>query len=608
LDKELRLRPQGIKVLSLFFIDSVEKYRQYTSDGHAMKGSYAKIFEDELRKACATEKYKPLFASLDLDHDISAMHDGYFSIDKKGGWTNTAENNAGGRENAERAYNLIMKDKEKLLAMRTPLKFIFSHSALKEGWDNPNVFQICNLRDMSSERERRQTIGRGLRLCVNQEGVRVRDERINTLTVIATESYESFAENLQKEIIAETGIRFGYVEVSQLAAITTKDDDGKLVALGSNASKLYQHLKQEGYLSASGEVQDALRKVLKDNTLQLPEQFAGLQPQIIELLKKVAGKLEVKDANERQKVKLRKDDNGKSIVLSDDFKALWDRIKHKTVYQVEFDNQKLIQDCIRAINSMPAIAKTRLQWRKADVSIGLSGVSAKQKNEGAQTLAISEADIEIPDVLTELQDRTQLTRRTLVNILTTSSRLEELSKNPQQFIKNAGEALERAKRKVLVEGIKYQRLGEQHVYAQELFEDSDGYLKNIFQNARKAIYENVIYDSEIERQFTQDLEANDQVKMYVKLPSWFEVPTPLGSYNPDWAILLEDKDDGQERLYFVVETKGSLLLDDLRNAEAAKIKCGKEHFKAIADANERPAKYIQANSVDSFFNQAEVLG
>ena len=232
LDKELRFRPQGIKVLSLFFIDAVEHYRSYTADGAQVKGKYAVMFEEEYRKAAAKAKYHTLFKEVDLQSDATEVHDGYFSIDKKGAWTDTAENNQGNRDNAERAYNLIMKEKEKLLLFETKLKFIFSHSALREGWDNPNIFQICAIREIGTERERRQTIGRGLRLCVNQQGTRLRGFDINTLTVIATESYEQFAENLQKEIEADTGIRFGIVEKHQFAAIPITDESGRITSLG----------------------------------------------------------------------------------------------------------------------------------------------------------------------------------------------------------------------------------------------------------------------------------------------------------------------------------------------------------------------------------------
>lgn len=596
LDKEKRLRPLGIKVLSLFFIDSVDRYRQYDADGQPVKGVYAQIFEEEYRRAAKLPAYQSLFAEIDLDSAAEEVHNGYFSIDKKGGWTDTAENNAGNRENAERAYNLIMKEKEKLLSFATPLKFIFSHSALKEGWDNPNVFQICTLRDIQTERERRQTIGRGLRLCVNQSGERVRGFDVNTLTVIATENYEQFAENLQKEIEEDTGIRFGIVEQYQFAAIAVPGADGQAVPLGVEKSKaLWEHLKAAGHIDAKGKVQDSLKQALKEGTLVLPAEFEAQKGQIAEVLRKVSGRLEIKNADERKQVPLRKGQDGKAIYLSDEFKALWDRIKHKTTYRVQFDNAKLITDCISALQKAPAIAKARLQWRKADIAIGKAGVQATEKS-GAATVVLDEADIELPDLLTDLQNRTQLTRRTIVSILTGSGRLDDFKRNPQQFIELAAETINRCKRMALVDGIKYQKLGDQHVYAQELFEKEEltGYLKNMLMDTQKSIYEHVVYDSTTERDFADGLEKNNAIKLYAKLPGWFKVPTPLGTYNPDWAVLVEE--DGSQHLYFVVETKSSLFTDDLRDKESAKIECGKAHFKALA-VGENPARYVVARSV-----------
>lgn len=522
LDKEKRLRPLGIKVLSLFFIDSVDRYRQYDADGKPVKGVYAQIFEEEYRRAAKLPAYQSLFAEIDLDSAAEEVHNGYFSIDKKGGWTDTAENNAGNRENAERAYNLIMKEKEKLLSFDTPLKFIFSHSALKEGWDNPNVFQICTLRDIQTERERRQTIGRGLRLCVNQSGERVRGFDVNTLTVIATEDYEQFAENLQKEIEADTGIRFGIVEQHQFAAIAVPGADGQIVPLGVEKSKaLWEHLKAAGHIDAKGKVQDSLKKALKEGTLVLPAEFEAQKGQIAEVLRKVSGRLDIKNADERRQVPLRKGKDGKAVYLSDDFKALWDRIKHQTTYRVQFDNAKLVTDCIAALQKAPVIAKARLQWRKADISIGKAGVAATEK-AGAATVVLDEADIELPDLLTDLQDRTQLTRRTIVSILTGSGRLDDFKRNPQQFIELTAETINRCKRLALVDGIKYQKLGDQHVYAQELFEKEEltGYLKNMLLDTQKSIYEHVVYDSTTERDFADGLEKNNAIKLYAKLPGW----------------------------------------------------------------------------------------
>lgn len=592
LDKEKRLRPIGIKVLSLFFIDSVEKYRQYDAEGNAIKGPYAQIFEEEYRRAARLPAYQSLFGEVDLKHAAEAVHNGYFSIDKKGSWTNTADNNQAGRENAERAYNLIMKEKEELLSFDTPLKFIFSHSALKEGWDNPNVFQICTLRDIQTERERRQTIGRGLRLCVNQHGERVRGFDVNTLTVIATENYEQFAENLQKEIEADTGIRFGIVEGHQFAGIAVSDAEGLVSSLGVEQSKaLWNHLKASGYLDAKGKVQDALKTAMKEGSLVLPAEFEEQRSDIIELLRKVSGRLEIKNADERRPVPTRQ-----AVLQSEEFKALWERIKHRTTYRVKFDNEKLIANCIEALQMAPTVFKPRLQWRKADIAIGKSGVEATEK-AGAATVVLDEADVELPDLLTDLQDRTHLTRKTIVRILTSCGRLDDFRKNPQQFIEVAAEAINRCKRMVLVEGIKYQRLGDAHYYAQELFEREEltGYLKNMLIDTKKSVYEHVVYDSDIERTFAEQLELNDSIKVYAKLPGWFNVPTPLGTYNPDWAVLVEL--DGAEHLYFVVETKGGVFASDLRDKEAAKIACGKAHFTALA-VEENATRYVVARTLD----------
>jgi len=592
LEKELRLRPQGVKVLSLFFIDTVEFYRRYNVDGVQEKGKYAVMFEEEYRKAAARPKYRTLFKDVDLESDATEVHNGYFSIDKKGKWTDTAENNAGNRESAERAYNLIMKDKEKLLSFETKLKFIFSHSALREGWDNPNVFQICAIRDIGTELQRRQTIGRGLRLCVNQQGERLRGSEINTLTVIANEGYEEFAENLQREIEEDTGIRFGIVEKHQFASILAMDAEGQKTPLGVEKSEaIWAHLRSAGFVDAKGKVQDSLRAAIKDGTLALPEPLQVHLPQVTELLRKLAGKLNIKNADQRQTIKTRQ-----AILHSEEFKALWNRIKHKTTYRVQFDNEKLLEDCAGAIRKCPPITKTRVQIRKAELAIGRGGVLSQETSQAAP-IVLNETDIVLPDILTDLQDKTQLTRRSIARILTSNQRLDDFSKNPQQFIELASEAINRTKRLALVDGIRYQRLGDEEYFAQELFEQEEltGYLKNML-SVTKSVYEQVVYDSAgVERTFAEQLEKNEAVKVYAKLPGWFKVPTPLGTYNPDWAVLVEK--DGDERLYFVVETKSSLFEDDLRDRETAKIKCGQAHFEALA-TGEQPARFEWARTVD----------
>ena len=338
LDKEKRLRPQGIKVLSLFFVDAVDRYRGRDEEGNRAKGPYARMFEEEYQRLARSPDYHSLFQEVDLNSVSEDVHGGYFSIDRKGGWTDTAENNQANRDNAERAYNLIMRDKEKLLSLDEPLKFIFSHSALREGWDNPNVFQICALRDIRTERERRQTIGRGLRLCVNQDGERLRGFELNTLTVVAGESYEDFAENLQREIEEDTGIRFGVVEPHQFARIPVADE-GEGALLGIERSQiLYDHLRASGHIDVTGRIQDALRDAIKDDTLALPAEYAGQRAGIVSVLRGLAGRLVVRNADERQHVRPRQ-----AVLDSAEFRALWDRIKHKTTYRVAFDNDALVK-------------------------------------------------------------------------------------------------------------------------------------------------------------------------------------------------------------------------------------------------------------------------
>lgn len=593
LDKELTLRPKGIKVLSLFFIDAVERYRQYDANGNPEKGVYAQMFEEEYTRYAKHPDYRNLFAEVDLSHAAAEVHEGYFSVDRKkvaGKSVEMIKDTSGTTKADDDTYNLIMRDKERLLDLATPLKFIFSHSALREGWDNPNVFQICTLRDIQSERMRRQTIGRGLRLCVNQDGERERGFDINTLTVIATESYEQFAENLQKEVEQDTGIRFGIVEKHQFAALSVTQPDGQSVSLGLESSEtLWTALKEQGYINAQGKVQDALKTALKDGTLEVPSAFVEQRGQIAEVLRKLAGWLEVKNADDRKKVPTRE-----AVLQSPEFKALWDRIKHKTTYRVAFDNEKLIETCIEAVQKAPRIVKARLQWRKADIAIGKAGIEATEK-KGAANVTLDETDIELPDILTDLQDRTQLTRRSLHRILIESRRLDDFKRNPQQFIEQIAEAINRCKRLAVVAGIKYQRLGDTSYYAQELFEQNEltGYLKNML-DADKSVYERVVYDSTVEHDFAVQLENNDAVKVYAKLPGWFKIPTPLGSYNPDWALLLEQ--DGEERLYFVVETKDGLFADDVRTREQAKIDCGRAHFKSL-EVGEEPARYAVARSL-----------
>lgn len=601
LEKELRLRSKGIKVLSLFFIDEVARYRTYADDGTPGKGRYAVIFEEEYAAAIKAPKYQTLFKDVDTATLPSEVHDGYFSQDKSGRLTESTEEGRGnqtGRDNAERAYKLIMQDKERLLSFGTKLKFIFSHSALREGWDNPNVFQICVLRDMGTELARRQSIGRGLRLCVNQQGERLRGFDVNTLTVVASERYEDFAENLQREIEEDTGFRFGRVEAHVFGGIVGPGPDGSSAPLGFERSKeLWEHLRAKGYIDEKGKVQDTLRAELKGGTLVLPAGFEAVSSQVQEVLRKLAGKLVIKKA-EREPVKTRD-----KVLHGEAFKALWDRIKHRTTYRLDFDQEALIRDCAEALAKSPAVTGARVQIRKAEIAIDKGGVTTTETATSAP-VALTEPDVVLPDVVTALEEDTVLTRRSIVRILTESGRVDDLKKNPQQFVALAKAAIEHTKRLALVHGIRYQRVGDDSFYALELFEQEElmGYLADMLKDEReKCIYDHVPYQSEVEHSFAEALEKNEAVKVFAKLPDWFQIPTPLGTYNPDWAVLVEV--DGAERVYFVVETKGSLYADALRAQEKAKIDCGRAHFRALS-LRESPVRYLPATNLDDVLKAA----
>ncbi|WFE69096.1 DEAD/DEAH box helicase family protein [Thiomicrospira sp. R3] len=591
LERELVLNPKGIKVLSLFFIDKVANYRAYDEDGQPGLGVYGQIFEQEFTRLAKHPKYQSLFAEIDLEVEVQKVHDGYFAADKKGKLKDTT----GKTQDDESAYQLIMKDKERLLDMKTPLRFIFSHSALREGWDNPNVFQICTLREMGSETDRRQTIGRGLRLAVDSTGNRVEDSgfSVNTLTVIANESYADFAAALQSEIEEEDGIKFGVVEDHAFANIVVQQDGNDVTFLGADDSeKLWQYLKSQDLIDKNGKVQDSLKVALKTDTLVLPEAYQSIQADIQYLLKKITGGLDVKDASKTFSATPKKE-----VILGADFQALWQRIKYKTVYQVNFNLDKLIADCVRQLKTNLLISKPKFKTGLANVTIDRSGVGVADVKES--TLVYDAQYAHLPDVLTYLQNKTQLTRKTLALILIESGRLNDLKNNPQKFVELTLEMIQRQKMHALVDGIKYEKIGDQACYAQELFLEQElkGYLEQNMMEVNKSVYSHIVYDSTIESAFAKGLEANEAVKLYTKLPSWFKIETPLGNYNPDWAVLIEQ--DGAERLYFVVETKGSLFAEDLRQTERDKIQCGIAHFAALGNE----VKFMTTHSIDGLIDR-----
>jgi len=573
LDRELRLLPKGIKVLSLFFIERVDNYRFYDGKGNPQKGKYALMFEEEYAKLIKLPKYHTLFKDHNymLNEDPAAVHDGYFSIDKKGRIKDTK----GDTQADHNTYNLIMKEKEKLLSFETPLRFIFSHSALKEGWDNPNVFQICTLIESKETLTRRQKIGRGLRLCVNQDGERVSDPQINTLSVMANESFAEFAENLQYEIETEIGYKFGVIEKHAFATISYTNDSGEIENLGYEASEnLWGFLLEEDFIYNTGKVKQTLKDKIANDTFTVPEKYKHVEQEIKQVIRKSLNKLPIRNHDDEITAKI-----NKRIYLGPEFESLWDRIKYRTTYSIAMDIDKLVENCVTAIKRMPVIPKIRLIQESARIDIKQSGVSGELVN----VKVIDQIEIKhpLPDILRYLQDETKLTRRTLVKILLAAGRFEDFNNNPQKFIESVSEIIKQNMKQLIADGIKYEKIDGLEFYRQELFEMNElkGYLSSNAVKVEKAVYDHLVLDSDIEKKFAHMLELDDDVKVYTKLPPKFQIETPIGNYNPDWAVLVDK--DGIEKLYFVIETKGSTDPTQLKLFEEYKIQCGRKHFAAL---------------------------
>ncbi|MCK9224798.1 MAG: DEAD/DEAH box helicase family protein, partial [Candidatus Muirbacterium halophilum] len=522
LEKELYLRNKGIKVLSLFFIDKVSNYRLYNKDGNPEKGVYAKIFEEEYSNEIKKPKYRTLFDNVDVDTISEKVHEGYFSIDKKGIMVETKTGNS---QDDENAYNLIMKDKERLLSFDTPLKFIFSHSALKEGWDNPNVFQICTLNQTKSDDKKRQQIGRGLRLCVNQDGERLHGFDINNLTVIANESFEQFATDLQKEIEEEEGIRFRVIEKHSFASIIFENEKGEKNYLGQqNSEKLWNDFLNKEYIDKKGNIKDKLKSDIKDNSVQIPQEFSHVKNEINHLLRKLNGNnFNIKNADDRKDIKY-----NKQIALSEDFKKLWDKIKYQTTYSVNFDSEKLKDEIIKQIKDNLVVPKPKFRTIDTKVKIDESGVDGTQEKNSESYEEITGINYQIPDIITYLQNETHLTRKTIVEIIVKSEKIDQLKRNPQKYIEEVLKIIKTKMRHSIVDGIKYQKLGSNYYYTQELFENTElyGYLSKNMIESQKSVYDHVLCDSTVESDFAEKLENSKEVKVYTKLPRWFKIDTP----------------------------------------------------------------------------------
>ncbi|WP_406873348.1 DEAD/DEAH box helicase family protein [Aminobacter sp. P9b] len=568
LKKERALKGKGIKVLSLFFIDKVANYRVYNDDGTTSLGKIGQWFEEAYRELTA----KPIYKGL-IPFEVSDVHNGYFSQDKQGHAKDTRGNTA----DDDDTYSLIMREKERLLDPNVALRFIFSHSALREGWDNPNVFQICTLNESQSVEKKRQEIGRGLRLPVNAAGERVHNETVNRLTVIANESYEEFARTLQSEFEEDFGIQFGRVEKIAFAKLLRRAEDGTESVLGQDESvKLWTDLVANGYLNATGDILEKFDPKNPHFDLKVPAAFAGLKAEIVDEINRKLFKNRIVNARDRRELKFRKE-----VQLSPEFQALWDKIKHRTRYRVTFETADLIDKALARIKLIEPIRAPRVATTVVEVEITDAGVAADKQ------IATRVRDMEqvkvLPDILAFLQKETELTRHTLAAILKRSGRLAEFKVNPQAFMAAVAKEISRALHDLMLEGIKYERVAGQFWEQSRLEQDAEEgiirYLTNLYEvkHREKALFDAIEYESEVEKQFARDLDSNENVKLFVKLPSWFKIDTPIGTYNPDWAFVTER----DEKLYFVRETKSTLDNEERRTKENQKIACGRKHFDTL---------------------------
>ena len=569
--KEKRLQGKGIKVLSLFFIDHVKNYRAYDEDGNRQKGKLALWFEELYTEISGMAMYKGL-----IPHPAEAVHDGYFSSDKKKGKVVQELDTTGGTAKDDETYALIMTDKERLLSMEEPLRFIFSHSALREGWDNPNVFQICTLREMGTDRERRQTIGRGLRLPVNQDGQRIDDEQINRLTVIANESFENFARGLQADIEAAIdpsgGFKFG--RVPPLAFTPLLNTTGTMYLSSDESKTLWTHIQQQGLINEDGDFTKKFTPEAVGFSLNLPVDFAGMDEAVLSRMKRFLPRDFVQNDRDRKKVSY-----NKRVVINPEFKILWDKISQKTRYSVVFDTAELVKKAVEKISAMAAIKQVQIEITKRDLEIKESGLAGGQITIN-RTYTVSNKQ-PLPDILAFLQRETELTRGTLVVILEKSQRLKDFSINPMAFMTEAAKLINRALHELIIDGIKYEPIAGQS-YEMRLFEESEieEYLTRMYQVLSKdsrTPYDYIVYESETEHEVAKGLDFDDRVKFFCKLPRWFKVATPLGDYNPDWAVVVEE----DEKLYLVRETKSTHDQDKRRESENKKLACGTAHFKAL---------------------------
>jgi type III restriction enzyme len=606
ISRERQLFYRGIKVLSLFFIDEVEHYKKYDAAGQPQNGIFADMFEEEyqnviteMQTEIGDEDYLAYLKAI----PAAATHAGYFSIDKKGHMTNSKLSDKKEQTSDDMdAYDLIMKNKELLLdrdPKRSPVRFIFSHSALREGWDNPNVFQICTLKQSSSEVRKRQEVGRGLRLCVNQNGERMDtnvlgDEvhQVNVLTVIASESYDSFAKGLQSEIAEAVADRPRAVTQELFVGKVIKDAQGnETIVDADTAQSIYFDLIVNRYIDKKGVLTDKYYEDKANGEVKVAEEVADCAASVVEILGSIYDSRVMQPENARDgNVELHIDNDKLAMP---EFKALWAKINTKSVYVVHFDTDELVQKAISALNQKLCVSKIyfkvetgRMEEIKSKDAL-LSGeafVKERSAEYNSETRISVNRGVKY-DLVGKLVDETGLTRKAVVAILTGIEPVvfNQFHENPEGFILKAAALINDEKATAIVNHITYDVLEDR--YDTTIFTDPTikGRLGVNAMKAQKHLYDHIVYDSSVERDFAGELDISDEVKVYVKLPKGFFISTPIGNYNPDWAIAF--KEGTVKHIYFVAETKGTMATLNMKHIspiEEAKINCAREHFKAIS--------------------------
>lgn len=601
IERERQLFHKGIKVLSLFFIDEVARYKQYDESGQPMNGIYADMFEEEYKAVIENyqlelgenDDYIRYIASISAE----STHAGYFSVDKKGKMTDgkIADKTEKTSDDVS-AYDLIMKNKELLLdrdPKRSPVRFIFSHSALREGWDNPNVFQICTLKQSTSEVRKRQEVGRGLRLCVNEDGDRMdfnvlgnEVHNINVLTVIASESYDSFAKGLQSEIAEAVAYRPKIVTADLFRGREISDDKGNTQLIDDDmAQAIYEDMISNGYIKR-GQLTDKYYEDKANGEIKVAEEVADSAAAIIEIIDSIYDeKAAMPEDARKNNIELKVDDRKLAMP---EFKALWEKINSKSVYVVDFKSEELIKNSITVLNSKLHVQKIFYKIESGSMENIKSkdelekGESMKKNESATETRSITANKSVKYDLIGKLVSETGLTRKDIVRIMTgiDSAVFAQYQYNPEDFILKSAQLINEQKATAIIEHITYHVLDER--YDTDVFTEPTikGKLNVNAMKAEKHLYDHIVYDSTNERDFAKELDISTSVAVYVKLPNGFYISTPVGKYNPDWAIAFYEGE--VKHIYFVAETKGSMSTMQLREIESSKIHCAKEHFKAIS--------------------------